>query len=687
MTRLPAAIPRHLPVLLLWSGVAAAMLGFATSPIPRELHGGRIAELLLLALAALALAWPLARAARRSLATMLAAIWLLAHLLLAGPMAVLAVLLLAGGAFALGERLLPAGTPGRGALAPLVGLGLIAAVAGWLLPFPLHFRSGYALLLLGAIVWRRRPLLAALHEGAARWREAVAAQPRLAAFAIGALGLASIATWLPTLQFDDLAYHLGLPWQLQTLGYYRMDAASQVWALAPWGSDVLHGIVQLLAGGEARGSLSLLWLLFAAALLWRVGSAIGLDARMRWLAVALFASLPLTAALAGGMQTEAAATVFALGLAALILGSPHAQAASAASLRAAAVLAGSLLLLKASHALLLVPFGLWLLARWRLPWGAVPGAALLGLFVAGSSYAYAWWLTGNPVLPLYNSVFGSPYYPPVDFQDARYAGHLGFDLPWRLVFSSRAHHEGLAGAPGLQLIVLCGALLVALARPQARALALVALAAFALPLLLVQYVRYAYPALVLMLPAMLAGVDLAARWQVLAPVLFGLIALNLAVQPNAEWLLRRGGAKATLLAGGDPDPLTERSAPERLIARALRTAAPEARVLLVGRPFHAEFVGRALALSWYDRDLRARYDTLYADPTPERLAALLDEFTISHVLIGDDAQEDGLRAALPALGAREVQRVGDVSLWTRATAPPPRDSSDERDLARRLWPR
>ena len=70
------------------------------------------------------------------------------------------------------------------------------------------------------------------------------------------------------MQYDDVVYHLGLPWQLQQTARYALDPTLQVWALAPWAGDVLHGVVQVLAGVEARGALNGLWLAMAAGAPW-----------------------------------------------------------------------------------------------------------------------------------------------------------------------------------------------------------------------------------------------------------------------------------------------------------------------------------------------------------------------------------------------------------------------------------
>lgn len=75
----------------------------------------------------------------------------------------------------------------------------------------------------------------------------------LPVFAATLLGLASAAAWLPTLQYDDQSHHPRLPWQLQEQGCYLPRPQFQVRAPAPWSSDILHALPQLMSGQEARG--------------------------------------------------------------------------------------------------------------------------------------------------------------------------------------------------------------------------------------------------------------------------------------------------------------------------------------------------------------------------------------------------------------------------------------------------
>src|SRR5690606_31927665 len=271
---------------------------------------------------------------------------------------------------------------------------------------------------------RWRALAASLSVARDGWRTAVSASPRAAAWTVLALGLASAGSWPPTMQFDDLAYHLGLPWQLMLHGRYALDVSQQVWSLAPWAGDVLQAIPQVVAHAESRGPLNLTWLAAAALGLWRLGALLGLVPALRWAAMALYASLPL----------------------------------------AASLLYGLLFALKPMHGIAATPLVLWALWRQR---GALPGIGALALAVAafvavgGSSYAYAWASTGNPVLPLLNDVFRSPAFPAIGFNDARW--QQGFDaaLPWSLTFRTSDYLEGWNGALGFVLVALAGTWLLA----------------------------------------------------------------------------------------------------------------------------------------------------------------------------------------------------------------------------------
>jgi hypothetical protein len=651
-------------VVLVWAGVLACTAGLLAYGMWTVLPWRRFADSVLLALISIALAWPLRRWHGASWAAALAAVWLAALVFFVGVMPVGAVVLIAGAAIALGSLLVPQVGALRAVLALAVGLALLAGALGWLLPLPIHRWFVYLPLLFGLCALRAGALRAMVCDGARALRGAAADAPGHAAATVLVLGLASIGAWLPTMQADDLAYHLGLPTQLQLHGFYALDPAAQIWALAPWLGDVLQGLAQVLAGREARGAVDTLWMLSAAAALFCLAGTLGAAARVRWLAVALFASLPLLAVLLGGMQTELAASALALTLAlAIALPTRHRL------MLACAVLAAALVALKLGHAVTALVLLVWALMRVRgaAEWSRLPLALLLFCGVAGSSYFYAWKVSGNPLLPLFNEIFQSPLLPPTQLRDPRWHAGFGIDLPWSITFTTDRYLEAWAGGFGFVLVACAGAWLLALTDVRTRGLALVASAALLLPLLPMQYARYAFPGLVLLLPALLVAMTsaLGVRW--CTRIVIGLCALNLAFQANAGWLLHVNALRKLVTSGGNAGAIEARYAPERALIAELRRRDPGDSVVFAidpRSPDIAELGGRGRSVAWYAPTLERARISADADASGERWRQLMTGLDARWLLLRPQHLSAAQRAGLALAGAVCVDTIGDAQLWS-----------------------
>lgn len=641
--------------VLLWGGFGACLAGIALHRAWSAIAFPRVFEHLVLALLALGAARLLQRALRWPLATVLAATWLAASLAYLGPLPLAAASLLAGAAIALGSFILP------GPVALPLGLVLVAAGSGWWLSFPLHHRATDAIACLALVAWRHDAVAGALRLAWRSFDASARAAPRSAAAAMLLLGLAATSAWLPTMQADDVGYHLGLAWELQATGRYAMAAAHHAWAVAPWAGDVLHGIVQLLAGREARGALNLAWLAIAAGALHATAGALGASDARRWWSVALMASLPLSLHLLAGMQTELPASALLVVLAWLVL---HSDLPVARRGMAIALVYGGLWALKPLHGLAALPMLGWAAWRHRHALGAASGLllALVAALAGGASYAHAWWRTGNPVLPLLNGWFRSPAFPPTDFTDPRWHAGIGIDLPWRLTFETPRYLEGFAGGAGFVLVALAGAWWLALREPRTRALAIVATLALVASALPMQYARYLHPSLVLLLPALVAAYPPGAAART---ALWALCALQLAFATNADWMLRTGALKRVLAHPLDDAPLFERYVPERLIARTLRERDDPRPVLVVAGRVGAlpELGPRARTTSWYAPALEQAAGIATADPSGQAWARLLRAHGIGHVVVDDAHATVALRNGLRLAGAGEVARVADATAW------------------------
>lgn len=664
---------------LYWLGFILLTVGFAINALWRGIALAPTLFLGALLLASLVLAFVLRRLLDCAMATVLLLLWLLALAYFAGFAACLAVLLVALAAMGAGSLLVPGDTPARGSLCIMVGLALLCGIDGWLLPFSIHFRAVYVIVLLAMVFLRWRsiaPMLRALPEC---WSAAVAAAPGTAVLALLAIGAMSTFAWLPTLDYDSLSYHLNLPSQLVTLGYYQMNVATSVWALSPWAADVVQAIAWVVGGVQARGMVDVLWASLSFVLIWSLCGELGLRPGLRWLAVALYASVPMIAFTLGTMQTEGPTAAVVAALALVI---QRARVPGRRDLLLVATLFGLLLALKVSNLMFAGPLGLWLLWRWRgrFPWRALPVAILLALILAGSSYLYAWELAGNPVLPVFNGIFHSPYFAPVNFHDSQWNKGFHWDIIWRLVFHSSDYTESGAATPALVLIALAGSLLVALARPASRALALVAITGLLLPLYEIQYSRYAAPSLALLIPAMLCGVpsfdSVRAQNRLVLAGMCALVMLSLAFVSGVSWQAANGAVRARVIAG--QSATIDRFAPERQMVQVVEDRYGEtARVLILDRskPFAAEFAGKAFALSWYDPQLLRWAQHADADFTGQAWIEVFKRTGANLLMTTRGNMPGALLTAIAKMNGTVAFEAGNSLLWQIDTGKPAASAS------------
>lgn len=601
-----------------------------------------------------------------------ASILVLVALLLNGlmPLAALALLLLP--AVCLGHAF--RASVGSPAARLVLGLGLVAGLVGWLLPLPI-FHPATAAAVGAMTLWFGRARLRA--EWSA-WTADTAEEsgPRSGAWVWGlAVALGSFPAWLPLRNPDDLSFRIGLGYELLEYAHARFDVGTQVWALSPWTSEVLHALLTLTAEGEASGPLSALWVLLVAWLVRGLALRVGASAPAAWVAGALYASLPITGFLAGGLQTEAMSSVVLAALATVLLQDD--EPPSRGSLLAVALLAGILMGIKVSNALLLLPMGAWMLVRWgrSMPWAFLPIAAIGAIAVGGSSYAYAGLLTGNPVLPVFNGVFQSPWFAPSNFVDVTWQTGFPWTLPWRMTVDAGRYFEGVTGVGGLSPWLALALVPLAIRVPRVRGLALAGLAGYVLVLSQVQYLRYFHPALVLILPALMAALP----WPRAARIAgTGLVVLQLALLPTASWMFMQGILRDRVLAG--EMFVLEHYAPEKLLAADFRAiAGPADRVLMTdaARGFVALLPGRAVGANWHNPRIDAlRVQNMASPATWERIAR---EVGVSHVIVPQDGIPPGVAGLLASRRATVVSKRGHMQLMALQRTEHPIDITAAKD--------
>lgn len=648
------------PRWLVAAGVVATVAGVIVHETWRELPAERFALSLLLALLGSALAWPMTRLVRWSWTSALIAVWAAALVLYAGPLQVLAACLLGLGALSLGLWLTPAALPARATVAAIIGLMLIAELSGWMVTLPIHHGWFWWIVLLVLIAVQRNALLGTVRETLRGWRDAIAISPRAAAGCVTLLGLVTTACWLPPLQMDDLTYHLGLPTQWLLHARYAPAPEYQVWSYAPWAGDVLHGIASVLSRREAHGAVNALWLLLTSGAIWSIATSLRASATERWASLALFASLPPLVWLAAGMQTELAGTAVTLALVAVIV------ADAPGRLWAGMVLFAGLFALKLAHGMAALPLLVYAVWRYRtdLPWRRLAPAFVLFAMLASSSYTQSWLATGNPLLPLFNDTFRSPYFPEEQFGDPRWHAGVGPDLLWRMTFDTDRYVEGWDGGLGFALIALAGLWCLRLLRPGHRALMLAATTTLLLPLLPMQYARYAFPGIALLMVLLPIGGESGLGKRMLSWLTIAVCLLNLAYQANASWLHHSAALKRTIRSPFDDTALLQAYLPERMLLRRLPAGDPGA-VLAAdpARGFVAELAGRGRTVSLHDPSLAQAARDADRDVGGGAWAAWLARERIAWLLVNAQTASPALRAGLVRIGAARMDSVDRIELW------------------------
>ncbi|TWI14255.1 hypothetical protein [Aerolutibacter ruishenii] len=569
----------------------------------------------------------------------------------------------------------------------LAGMAVVAAIVGWLLPFQVHGPRVYLLLSCAVILLCRRDLTAQVRRAAGAWQHATREHGASVAMAVVAAAVAALGLWLPTLNYDDNAAHLLLPDQLLSGGYYRLDVSSQVWAVAPWASNVLHGVTALLAAQEARAAVDALWLLFGMAGAYRLAIAIGGSARVGWAAAALFASHPLSAHFASTMQVDGASAAVLLHLAADMIagkGKPRSVLVTGAML---GLLAG----LKTANAIYVLP--VLVLMTWRLlrerAAGKLLALVLVAAVIGGSSYAYATLVTGNPVFPLFNAVFKSPYMPAVNFQDERWNAGIDWRTLWDLTFDTKRFAESYAGAAGIALLATLPGVVAEIVRGHAgRWVALWFAAAGVLLFWQVQYLRYVFPAIAVLSTVGLVGLARYLKPAVLYVLTLVIVLVNIVLMPTTSWIAHDNHWARLARDGATASAVIERMVvPERALLARLTRDAPEACVLMADpeAPFVGGFYGRASAMAWYDPRLNEARAWADADPEGGRWEQLVRAMGVTHV-VGRRAPGSALSKALERIGLTRIDSAGSAELWGPISGPVRCDRGFQRrrDEAHRL---
>lgn len=571
----------------------------------------------------------------------------------------------------------------------LLGAAIWLAVWGVMIHFAINYRTLYLMLCLLPC-----SLLASQSStiGMDLRMRAISAQAWMNsipfwAWVAGLTVIGWIFRWasFPSVMYDDHAQHLRIWTDLVTQHRVVFDVQTQIWSVAPFANALLHGGLSLMAGGDARSAMNLGLGLLLLVLMGRILQHWKLSPQVQWLLIVLMASTPMLGNLLFSLQTELLLGVLALAGLRLLIDvrgdwreQPVLGLLACAALCAAIKLPGAVLGLTLLAALILrwwsprtVPVQKEHLLRWPAIWVLIPLC-----FVALHSYALAWKMTGNPVFPLYNAVFLSPYAPPFNFSDTRWIHGFSFSSYVQAFFETSRFFESRNYAAGWQYLLLLPISLLALWRPGLPVglrLALLPLLGFGLVMFsATQYWRYLFPVMPI------AGLMLAAlfmtknhRWRTLFSGLVLLcIFLNIVSFPRISWMMATPAQVASTSEG--KAKLIQMYAPAVLLTAEVNRLAPGARVLYpADTPAGATLHGTPLYVNWYAPFRGKRFEAIRNAKTA---GDFLAEENVGFVILNRHAIEPPsapgalLREHLSQYGV-SVAQAGSFVLYRVTDAP------------------
>jgi len=310
-----------------------------------------------------------------------------------------------------------------------------------------------------------------------------------------------------------------------------------------------------------------------------------------------------------------------------------------------------------------------------LTWPALPVLAACA-FVALHSYAVAWSLTGNPLFPLYNAVFKSPFAPATNFGDLRWVHGFSLKSYVRLFFQTSDFLESGNYVAGWQYLVLLPLAVLAMWRasvPAVLRLALLPLFGFGLIMFsATQYWRYLFPVMPvagLLFAVLFIGKN--RKFQRVAQALALLIiGLNFAAFSQISWLTRAPAGNAYAQAGKQEFMRT--FAPAAMLTERINQLAPGSRVLYPSdTPYGAHLYGTPLFTNFYSPAREARFAALKDE---QSMADFLTQEKVDFAILsmsdmrGADSPPALLRAHMAKYGS-VVAQEGPYLLYRLSDSP------------------
>lgn len=576
----------------------------------------------------------------------------------------------------------------------IIGAAIWLAVWGVMLHFAVNYQVLYIVILALLPTFFLTYRFAEIRKYFFQQTYLVTTWMRSIPFGAWVVGLAVIGwvlrwTSFPTVGHDDHALHLRVWTELLTQHRYSFDVSTQVWSVAPITVDTLHAGLSLMAGSDARGAMNLGLAILLLLLMAGIFRTWKLPPRTQWLLMLLMASTPMLAWLLLSLQTELMLAVIALAGMRLVIDAQggwrgqhvlgvFACAALCASIKLPGAVLGATLLAAlatrwwSQRKATLIP-----LSGQMLRWPALLLLVPLS-FLALHSYVLAWRLTGNPVFPLYNAIFLSPYFDAINFSDSRWVHGFSLANYVKAFFHTSEFVESGDYTAGWQYLIMLPIGVLALFRsgtPSGLRIVLIPILGFGLIMFsATQYWRYLFP--VMPLAVILIGSLFIQQKTAIRTAAFTLalacIAANLFFFNRVSWIMYSPAGMAFTRDG--KETLTNLYAPATVLTERVNQLAPGSRVLYApGMPYGATLHGVPLYLSGYQPFRNKAFGSVKGfNELKDLISKEKPDFAILEMSVNSNLRDVLLREYMSKYGYVEGQsnnfllyRIGDTPVQYR----------------------
>lgn len=414
--------------------------------------------------------------------------------------------------------------------------------------------------------------------------------------------------FFPTVTADEQALHLAAWTQLEANGKFVADLQSQIWAVAPNTVALIHGITSLLAGSDAKGALNLYLFLFTLSGLFAVLAKIKFDKNDSLTLATLFVSTPLIVLTLISLQTDLLLGLLFICVALSVLSLKDDKILAALG----SVFCGAIALsVKLPGVLIAAPVALLALIHFfhtksyrglnPAAWSKLVAFLIVAMALAGWPYIKAYYYTGNPVFPLFNSIFKSEYIGNQNFKDLRWLHGANLESFIGLFFESRKHMEvtnDFVGGFQYFLLVPVAMALALLRKNGILILIALLMMVYLVPIFLsLQYLRYFYAAMPL------ASILIAAFFTFSTPAgirktltltsIYLVAFLNFCFMPGISWLFVI--SPFSVMQPAAKEALVKDMIPEVELNKLVNSLKKDAKVFMApGRAFGATLTGHAI---------------------------------------------------------------------------------------------